>query len=471
MWRKKGKPPLCGSARQSILPHRNVGASMRAISILCLMGALVLGQGSAAQASKLNTLYSFCAVTNCADGNRPNANLIADAQGNLYGTTSEGGANALSPVSEGGTVFELVRHGKRHARWSYRLLYSFCGLDVCADGATPLGGLIMDIAGNLYGTTESGGEFSDGTVFELLPGGVLTTLYSFCGQNDCKKTDGAGPTGVLTYAGAASGALYDGTSPLYGTTSAGGNFSTSGTVFQLAPESGSGKWKEVLLHAFCKVASCPDGAEPNGGLFMDGAGNLFGTTLLGSKRGVGALFELMPPSGDGKWKDKTVFDFCLDGVCAGGYEPMAGVTADASGALYGTTYFGGDTDQAGGVVYKIVLGGRKAHETVLHTYCNDDTCPDGDLSTAAVTLDGDGDVFAVASMGGAFGFGTILKLSPSGDVLDQVDFCALANCADGANPAAAVYRDSAGDLFGTTLRGGTHADDQGNGGTIYEVTP
>ena len=165
-------------------------------------------------------LYSFCAQTSCVDGSTPLAALIVDKRGNLYGTTAAGGANNLSFPGGVGTVFELMPNGTE------TLPYSFCAQTNCTDGATPTAGLIMDKAGNLYGTTfHGGGTSGDGTMFELTPGGTETVLYSFCAQTNC--ADGALPQ---------AGLIMDKAGNLYGTTVQGGaNNFLGGVVFQLTP--------------------------------------------------------------------------------------------------------------------------------------------------------------------------------------------------------------------------------------------
>jgi uncharacterized repeat protein (TIGR03803 family) len=199
-------------------------------------------------------LYSF----NYSDGAIPYAGLIADASGNLYGTTESGGA------SSNGTVFQVTPTG------SETVLYSFTG----TDGAIPLAGLIADASGNLYGTTSSGGANGGGTVFKLTPtqSGPWTenVLYSF------NYSDGAIP-----YAGL----IADASGNLYGTTESGGA-SNNGTVFQVTP-TGS----ETVLYSF----SSSDGADPDAGLIADASGNLYGTTIFGGANDLGTVFKLALP--------------------------------------------------------------------------------------------------------------------------------------------------------------------------------
>jgi len=174
-----------------------------------------------------------------------------------------------------------------------QVLYSFCSVSGCADGNTPLAGLISDAAGNLYGTTPSGGSISNcstgcGTVFELTPGAggtwTETVLYSFCPANGC--SDGAYPeSGNL---------VFDAVGNLYGTTAFGGAYQSAcgghdcGTVFELSPD-GGGKWTETVLHSF---GNGTDGREPLASLIFDAAGNLYGTTAFGGADAGGTVFEL-----------------------------------------------------------------------------------------------------------------------------------------------------------------------------------
>ncbi|HWA90611.1 MAG TPA: choice-of-anchor tandem repeat GloVer-containing protein [Rhizomicrobium sp.] len=433
-------------------------------SSLCVAFAVVAASAVAApaQAYHLKTLYSFCAKAHCADGGSPAAALLEDSAGNLYGTTSSGGTKALDENAPGGTVFELERDG---TKWRHRVLHSFCSDAFCSDGATPLGGLVMDASGNLYGSTNEGGAFGYGTVFVLKPNGSrwkLKTLHDFC-PSACGTTEGAAPWGTLTYDGAASGASYDGTSPLYGTTFGGGQFD-AGTAFALSPAHRG--WKLKTIYEVCSDESC-NASEMNPGLTIDGGGNLYGTISLGGATGVGNAFEL---ARQGKrWSYTDIYDFCSAPSC-GGYEPGSPPVPDGTGAFYGTTEFGGPTEQHGGVVYKLTPGGARTFtETVVHAYCSAADCADGSVPVAPVVLDAEGNILAAASMGGASGGGNVTKFSSAGAILDGYDFCAKASCADGRNPSAPVS-DASGSLFGTTRGGGKHSDGN-HGGTVYELVP
>jgi uncharacterized repeat protein (TIGR03803 family) len=269
-------------------------------------------------------LYSF----NGGDGMNPGGALIFDGAGNLYGTTSGGGANSGNYInpSPGGTVFELspVSGGG----WTEKVLYSFGAS--ATDGNSPLSGLIFDASGNLYGTTSSGGAHGSGTVFELTPaaGGAWTekVLYSF-GADD---GDGADPSAGLTI---------DAKGNFYGTTPSGG-ISGGGTVFELRPGAG-GVWTENILYTFS------NGVSPTSGVIFDAYGNLYGET-------GGVVFELIPAA-SGVWTEQVLHTFSSKSTVSNGVGPEGGLIFDPSGNLYGTTYWGGcGSDGAGyGTVFEI----------------------------------------------------------------------------------------------------------------------
>jgi len=209
-------------------------------------------------ARHMTVLYSFCEDQDCADGGVPQASLIEDAEGNLYGTTTLGGAN------QAGTVFKVDPTGRE------TVLYSFCAFTDCPDGSYPYGGLIQDASGNLYGTTTYGGAHQKGTVFKLDSTGRETVLFSFAGG------DGANPVADL---------IQDASGNLYGTTYYGGR-SNGGAVFKL-----DSAGNETVLHSFCALHNCADGLFPYAGVIQDAAGNLYGTTSSGGA-GAGTVFML-----------------------------------------------------------------------------------------------------------------------------------------------------------------------------------
>jgi uncharacterized repeat protein (TIGR03803 family) len=273
----------------------------------------------------LTTLYSFCSQTNCTDGDQPEAGLVQAVDGNFYGTTAAGGA---SDDCEGGcgTVFRITPSGALTTLHSFaqtdgavpsagliqaldgdfygttsqggdntadcelgcgtvfritasgmlETVHSFCSESGCADGRSPIAGLIQATDGNLYGTTFLGGASGGGTVFRITPSGTLTTLYSFCSQSDCR--DGSAPQAGLVQA-------TDGN--LYGTTVEGGAFG-KGTVFSISL---SGTL--TMLYSFCSQSGCPDGNFPEAALVQDTNGILYGTTGAGGGASdAGTVFSI-----------------------------------------------------------------------------------------------------------------------------------------------------------------------------------
>jgi len=207
----------------------------------------------------LTTLYSFCAQSECTDGENPSAGLIQATNGDLYGTTLAGGAHG------GGTVFEITPSG------ALTTLYGFCADSTCADGANPYAGLTQATNGEFYGTTTLGGAYSSGTVFEITASGALTTLYSFCAEGfPCVDGD-------FPYAGLVQGT--DGN--LYGTTDDGGPEAYLGTIFKITPGG-----TLTTLYSFCTPTASTCGYNPSAGLFQATNGDFYGTTTLGGGYGA-----------------------------------------------------------------------------------------------------------------------------------------------------------------------------------------
>jgi uncharacterized repeat protein (TIGR03803 family) len=281
---------------------------------------------------KRTTIYEFCPTLSCLGGGHPLAGMVF-LGGAFYGTTEGGGAGGL----DAGTVFKLTKPASPGAAWTEAAVYSFCSANACTDGAAPQAGLVADKSGMLYGTTYGGGTNSYGTVFELNPvTGVLTTLYSFCNLANC--TDGDHPyAGVVFGKGGA----------LYGTTNAGG--AGNGTVFKVAPATK----KFTTIYAFPTVSCPPNTCYPNGqfplaGLVADAQGVLYGTAGGGTGN-FGVVFKLTPPVTGSVWTQSVLYNFCMLNNCADGYDPVAGLSFDKTGLLYGTTEFGGagPSDNAG----------------------------------------------------------------------------------------------------------------------------
>ena len=337
-----------------------------------------------------------------------------------------------------------IAAGVPAAAQTFKVLHRFRGSP--KDGEAPLSGLLMDAAGNLYGTTLQGGKYSTclpvgvgcGTVFKLDTNGVETILYNFNGS------DGANPI---------STPIMDASGDLYGTTAAGGilqscrtiNYAGCGLIFEL---SGT---KETVLHRFTGGL---DGALPQAGVIMDASGALYGTTYEGGTYQQGVVFKLVGT------KETVLYAF-TGGEDGGG--PEAGTLLDANGNLYGTTTYGGDINclypDPCGVVYKLV--GRK--ETVLHAFKGS---PDGVYPTAGLVMDAGGNLYSTTRDGGdGANGGTVFEVSKDRKERLLHTFGAGGRENDGDSPQGGVVFDPYGNLYGTTVYGG-----KGCCGTVFEIT-
>jgi uncharacterized repeat protein (TIGR03803 family) len=359
-------------------------------------------------------LYGF---TRGVDGGGPEAGVIRDPAGNLYGTTTGAG----SPVCLCGVVYKLDASGHQ------TVLHTFTG----PDGGNPaFGSVTLDSAGNLYGTTYSGGS---GVVYKLDATGQETVLYSFGGG-----VDGGGP-----YAGV----ILDSAGNLYGTARYGGESgcppsgepSGCGVVYKL-----DATGNETVVYAFTPG---PDGKSPFSGVVRDSAGNLYGTTSNGGDAACrcGVVYKL-----DASGHETVLYNFTGGGDGGG---PLAGVIRDSAGNLYGTTNFGGSANA--GVVYKLDAAG---HETVLFSFTGG---ADGGVPYAGVILDSAGNLYGTTVRGGQTGAGVVYKLDTTGH---ETVLYSFTGGVDGGGPFSGVIRDGAGNLYGTTTRGG-----QAGGGVVYKL--
>ncbi len=372
--------------------------------------------GLSAEAQKFSVVYEF----DITHGQTPQAGLVRDASGNLYGTTASGGSASSGVVfkidvqgnltvlhtfnvsdgafprsdltlnnktlygttlsggaSDAGTVFKISTRGG-----GFKTLYSFTGQD---DGSNPGSGVIRDSEGNLYGTTEDGGMFLSGTLFRLGPLGKLTVLHSFTGGSD-----GAMPMAEP---------ILDAQGNLFGTTEFGGD--ANGNCVGL--QSGCGvvykvglKRKLTVLHTFTNLNK--DGAYPLGALLMDGSGTLYGTTSGGGgANNFGTVFKI---GSTGKFTRLHSFD----GGVPDGEGPQGALALDSSGNLYGTTTYGGKSSNSG-TVFKITANGK---ETVVHSFNgNDGTGPQGGL-----LIGPKGAVYGLTGAGGISDAGVVFKVTP-----------------------------------------------------------
>ena len=339
--------------------------------------AVVLSPGQGGSWSE-TIMHSFGRGT---DGQSPLASLIEDGGGNFYGTTSNGGIH--TNCADGcGTVFELSP--QEGGGWTETVLHSFGGGN---DGKEPMGELVMDSAGNLYGTTAFGGSHpcsgdGCGIVFELSRsqggGWTETVLHNFGRSGD----------GEIPY----SGLVFDSLGNLYGTTYYGG-IHQAGTVFELSPN-GSGGWSETVVHSLGNSAT-NDGANPTSSLIIDSNGNLYSTTAYGGIHLQGTVFELSPRQGGG-WTEMVLHSFG-NFITNDGQNPYAPLVMDGSGNLYGTTFMGGIHTQ--GIAFELSPaedGGWS--ETVLHNFGATET--DGEYPISGLILDSSGNLYGTTELGG-----------------------------------------------------------------------
>jgi uncharacterized repeat protein (TIGR03803 family) len=413
-----------------------------------------------------NVLHNFAGGS---DGSNPYGGVVQDASGALYGMTSAGGADNL------GVVFRLTPESG--GAWKESIIHIFKG---GRDGATPMGGLLLGAGGTLFGVTELGGDPSCpyaangcGTVFEMIPpvppskAWTEKVLHRFAGGDDGKQ-----PLGNL---------IADKNGVLYGTTETGGN-DYYGTVYTLTPPAAGGTvWKLRVIHVFAGGAA-GDGSHPQAGLVADGSGALYGTTLYGGSTccsgiGDGVVYRLKPAGGK-IWKEDVLhaFSFVPAGVLpTEGQDPYSQLILDANGALYGTTGFGGEYDV--GTEFKLSppASGTEWSETILHSFLYQSNDPgstiDGDYPQAGVIMDSTGMLFGANVAGGVGtcsstmlgnGCGIVFGLTPGGAPGVVYTFHGV----DGEYPFDSLMLDPSHNIYGTTEKGGLHGD-----GVVFQLVP
>jgi len=479
---------------------RTAGDLIVAVAAVSLLAVSALAQDTE------TVLHTF---SGGHDGGVGGNNMVADWAGNLYGTVDVGGnqstkcegSNGNGSLPGCGVVFKLSRTD--HGPWKETVLHTFTAGE---DGGLPNGGVILDSAGNLYGTTVYGGDHRPyncqanpgyyppgcGVVFKLTPTEhgpwTETVLYTFTGG-----ADGNEPDSKLTF---------DSQGNLYGTTGIGGNLSCGsygcGVVFKLTPTE-EGPWTESVLYSFNNGT---DGGFPIlGGVTFDAQGNLYGVATNGGdlsvscfgSPGCGVVYQLAPtPSGP--WTETVLHAFTggTDGA-----SPQFGVTLDFFGNVYGSTQYGGDTNGSNclggygfgappgcGVVYELAQTQGVWNDTPLYAFTGG---ADGALGGGPLLLDWAGNLYGLASYGGDLsasnpdcylgnqqaGCGVVFKLTYAwqGPWTESVLYT-FTGGADGASPLGNLLLDWGGNLYGMADYGGNDADCGGNGcGVVFELRP
>jgi uncharacterized repeat protein (TIGR03803 family) len=380
------------------------------------LGLTVLLGIPAASAQTETVLYSF---TGQPEGPDAIAGVAVDSVGNVYGTTEYGGASDM------GSVYKIIPPSQPGGAWTYTTLHNFQGPP--ADGVQPVGGLIADSQGNLYGTTYGGGNRDCGTVFEVTAAGVEMILHNF----QCKPVDGSLPIGNLTR---------DSKGNLYGTTYSGGA-AGGGSVFEVTAAG-----KEKLLYSFQRNAT--DGHAPYAGVIRDGEGNLYGTTALGGTYHQGTVYKVTPAGAE-----TVLYSFEPHGGRA--VIPECTLARDSAGNLYGTA---GGGAYAQGAVFKLTPEGV---ENIIHSFKGGPQ--DGSNPVAGLIIDSRGNLYGTTQQGGSHDFGTIFEMTGTGNETILYSFQGMP---DGNLPVAAVFMDGEGNLYGTTEYGGTDKS-----GTVFQFVP
>jgi uncharacterized repeat protein (TIGR03803 family) len=404
------------------MPNKVASAVVRIVgtAIACMAFTVI----SSAQPTE-QILYSF---TGGLDGGEPQAGLVVDSKGNLFGTSSLGGTSCC------GTVFELSPTS--NGTWTEQVIYSFTGGANPDDGFQPYGGLAFDAKGNLYGTTIGGGSSHYGTVFELSPGSngtwSETILYSFSGGSD-----GGSPL---------FGVTPDASGNLYGTTNFNGP-NGFGIVFELTKGS-NGTWSKKTIYSF---EGKNDGGYPYGSLIIDGSGNLYGAAQLGGAHDYGAIFELS--QSNGVWKEKAIHAFT---GAAGGSSPLGSLAMDKAGNLY---------TEAISAVLELTPGPNGIWTAKnIHTFIGGS---DGAEAQAGLILDNAGNVYGMTYSGGVHR-GTVFELTPgTSGAWTETILHRFTGGNDGLFPEFSdLAVDAEGKIYGTTPGGGAY-----NFGVVFEVKP
>lgn len=401
------------------------GTLTRTACSLALEFALLIVGSSLAPGQTFTVLHNF---TGGADGANPYSPVTIDGRGDLYGTTFYGGS--------GGVVYKMTQ---THGAWTFASLYQFGAHN---DPAFPYAGVVIGPDGTLYGTGSAGGTHGAGAVFKLQPPPHFTpnllapwtetVLYSFQGGND----------GLTPYAEV----TFDPAGNIYGTTYNGG-IARQGTVYELS-RSGDA-WTERVLYNFAGS----NGADPIGGVLIDHAGNLYGTTQEGGvNQDFGAVWELtyMAPVG---WTESFLHSFDQNGLAS----PTASMIFGPSGNIYGTA-----ADGAGGIFELTPSGSTWIYRPLYGSGGGIEECGD----RGSLVMDAAGNLYGTTTCDGDHGDGSIFKLSYIDGSWTSTTLYSFTGGSDGLWPEAGPALDADGNLYGTTTQGGAYGN-----GVVWELTP
>jgi len=414
----------------------SLGSALFAVCLIVASASVV----PLSQAQTFSVIHTF---TGRGDGFGPVAGVTIGPGGKLYGTTAQ------TPLP--GTVFELKQSS---GGWVLTTLFHFDG----EHGREPDGGIVFGPGGALYGTTSGGGSGSGcggcGVVYSLRPPQnpcrsiscpwTPTLAYSFTGQ----------PDGELPYI---VNPLFDSAGHIYGTTDEGGSAGL-GAVFELTPSNGG--WTESVIQSF----TGQNGANPYNGLILDSAGNLYGTATAEGPVGDGVVFELSP-SGSG-WTETILFDF--PNANTNGAIPVGGLIFDQAGNLYGSTVYGGTSNN--GTIFELSPSGGGWSYTVLYNF-GPGVIGGGGGPQGSLAMDAAGNLYGTTHVSGANGYGSVFKLTKSGSGWTYTALHDFTGGSDGAYPFGGPAVDANGNVYGTTMNGGTSGLYCSSCGVVWEITP
>jgi uncharacterized repeat protein (TIGR03803 family) len=393
----------------------------RSVCVLLLWAGL-------ASAQTFTVLTSLSQIAPPGGGGNLVWTLVQGFDGNFYGTTQGGGGTcANNPFATCGVAFKVTPTG------TLTTVYDFCQNN-CTDGGAPFSGLSLSPSGHFYGTTTTGGASHNGALYEITPAGKLTTLHSFTGAN----AEGI-PYGPVVEANGA----------FYGATGLGGA-SGYGTIYKVTPTG-----TLTTVHTFSGTDGEQVGLEAEG-LLEAPNGDFYGVTAYGTlgSNGCGTIFKMTS-----KGALKTLYSF--DSSSAEGCGPFDGLVQAPNGDFYGTTVGGGTAND--GTIFKMTPNGTL---TSLYNFCSQSNCADGSMPNAGMILGTDGNFYGTTIYGGATNQGTIFQITPGGTYKALYSFCSQAGCADGIFSYSRLIQATDGNFYGTTSAGGGG----NNGGTAFKLS-